>query len=160
MILLFLALALVAALLVWRRRPAAPSTAGKGWRWFAGWSVAGALFTFSVLTGFSIGLFIMPVAAVLLILVAWNSPRSTEALGFINGIGVPLLLVAFLNRDFTPCPTDGIIYLPAGSPPGSSASCGGLDPVPWLITGIVVSALALLSYAALRRRNRSLPPPV
>jgi hypothetical protein len=71
-----------------------------------------------------------------------------------------LLLIGFLNRDYTPCPPQGSLYLPAGSPPGSSVSCGGFDPAPWLIAGIVVSALALLSYTALayardRHRPRS-----
>ncbi len=157
MIVLFPALVLVAAFLVWRGRSAPVSAAGEGWRWFAGWSAAGAALTFSFLTGFSIGLFILPLAAVLLIWVARSAPRPTEALGFIEGIGATLLLVAFLGRDYTPCPAHARFDLPAGSPPGSSVSCGGFDPLPWLIAGIVVSGLALLSYAVLRL-PKSVPP--
>lgn len=158
MIVLFPILVLVAALVVWRTTPL--STAGEGWRWFAGWSAAGAVFTFSFLAGFSIGLFILPLAAALLIWVAWSAPRPVEALGFIEGIGATLLLIGLLNRDYTPCPPHGSLYLPPGSPPGSSVSCGGFDPAPWRSAGIIVSALALLSYAVLasardRRRPRS-----
>jgi hypothetical protein len=65
MIILFPILALVAGLVVWRTTPAA--TAGEGWHWFAAWSVAGLVFTFNLLAGFSIGLFILPLAAALLI---------------------------------------------------------------------------------------------
>jgi len=156
MIILFPALVLVAALVVWRARPL--STGGEGWRWFAGWSMAGAVFTFSFLTGFSIGLFILPLAAALLIWVARSAPHPIEALGFIEGIGATLLLIAVLNRDYTPCPPQGRLQLPAGNPPGSSVSCGGFDPAPWLISGLVVTALALLGYAVLHRRKSSVPP--
>ncbi len=158
MIVLFPALVLIAAFIVWRSRRTVPDSAGgKGWRWFAGWSAAGAALTISFLTGFSIGLFILPLAAGLLIWVARSAPRPAEALGFIEGIGATLLLVAFLNRDYKPCSEHGRLHLPAGSPPGASVSCGGFDPVPWLIAGIVVSALPLLSYAFLHLRQKSVP---
>ncbi len=157
MIVLFPALVLVAALLVWRGRSAPVSPAAEGWRWFVGWAVAGAVLAFGFLTGFSIGLFILPLAAVLLIWVARSAPRPTEALGFLEGIGATLLLVAFLNSDYAPCPAHGGFSLPAGSPPGSSVSCGGFDPLPWLIGGIVFSGFPLLGYAVLRLRKRAPP---
>jgi hypothetical protein len=34
---------------------------------------------------------------------------------------------------------------------GESVSCGGLDPHPWLYTGLVIAALAALAYALARR---------
>ena len=99
------------------------------WRWFAAWSVAGASVTFSFLTGLSIGLFVLPLAAVLLLWVAWNAPRLPDALGFVAGIGAVLVLVAFLNR--------------AGT---------GVDPMPWFLAGLSLAGLALVAYSVARLR--------
>jgi len=100
------------------------------WRWFVAWSVAGAALTFSFLTGLSIGLFVLPLAAVLLLWVARRAPHLPDALGFVAGIAVLLLLVAFLNR--------------AGN---------GVDPAPWLVAGLSLNAFALVAYVLLRLRT-------
>jgi hypothetical protein len=50
--------------------------------------------TFSFVTGFSIGLFILPIAAGALIWVALRSPHLREASGFAAGIAATALLVA------------------------------------------------------------------
>jgi hypothetical protein len=34
---------------------------------------------------------------------------------------------------------------------GQSVSCGGVDPHPWLYTGVLVAALAAVLYAAARK---------
>ena len=54
---------------------------GHGWRWFFAWCVAGALLFFSFLTGLSIGLLLLPLAAAVLLLVALAAPHAAEALG-------------------------------------------------------------------------------
>jgi hypothetical protein len=149
MIVLYPAVLLSAAFVVLQRRRM-PSVGGAGWGWFAGWCVAGATFTFSFLTGFSIGLFVLPLAAVLLIWVAWSAPRLAEALGFIEGTGLILLLVAFRQRDYAPCTGEDYV-IPPGSPPGTSVGCGGFDPMPWLIAGIALTGLSLLTYLILRK---------
>jgi len=74
---------LLAAAVVMRR--AAGAERGTGW--FAWWAAAGAVFTFSFVTGFTIGLFILPVAALLLFWVARRAPGA-EAMGFAAGAGV------------------------------------------------------------------------
>ena len=91
MILAWPLLVLVAATLAWRRH-ATPG--GRGWWWFVAWSLAGFLMTISFVTGFSIGLFILPFAAAGLIWVALRSPHLREASGFVAGIGATALLVA------------------------------------------------------------------
>jgi hypothetical protein len=93
MILAWPLLVLVAAALAWRRHS---KPGGRGWWWFLAWSLAGFLMTFSFVTGFSIGLFILPVAAGALIWVALRSPHLREAWGFGAGIGATALLIAVM----------------------------------------------------------------
>jgi hypothetical protein len=141
-------LVLVAALVVlWRRRD---RKAGFGWRWFGAWGIAGFLFTFSFLTGFSIGLLVLPFAAGALFFVASRAPHFAESIGFLGGVGSESLLVAIFNRDYTPCGEHAQLSIPPGAPPGTSVSCGGLDPDPWLNTGIVTTAVAVAAYGAFR----------
>jgi hypothetical protein len=137
----------VAATIVVRRR-AAPW--GRGWHWFSAWAAAGATFTFSLLTGLSIGLLVLPFAAALLLVVATRSPHVREALGFVLGVGAVLLLIAFVNRDYRPCPSGGL-SIPPGAPAGTSVSCGGVDPEPWLWSGVVVATIGVAAYALARR---------
>jgi lysylphosphatidylglycerol synthetase-like protein (DUF2156 family) len=84
-------LLLVAAVLL-AVRAARSGRRRTGPRWFAAWVVAGFAFTFSLVTGFSIGLLLLPLAAVLLLLVASRAPGPAETLGFVAGIGLVLLL--------------------------------------------------------------------
>jgi hypothetical protein len=136
---------LAAAAIVMRRT----KRARRGPAWFGLWTAAGVVFTFSLLTGFSIGLFVLPLAAALLLWVASRAP-GREAFGFAEGIGLMVLVVWFLNRDYTPCPPGGLT-IPASAPPGTSVSCGGFDARPWLEVGLVITLLALVAYAAARR---------
>jgi hypothetical protein len=87
-------LVLVAAALAWRRHG---DPGGRGWWWFLAWSLAGFLMTFSFVTGLSIGLFVLPLAAAALIWVALRSPHLREASGFAAGIGATAILVAALT---------------------------------------------------------------
>jgi hypothetical protein len=67
-----------------------------GWRWFAAWALAGGLFMLSLLTGFSIGLFLFPAAAFAVFWLAVNAPRTRDVAGFLAGIAVVLLVIAFI----------------------------------------------------------------
>jgi hypothetical protein len=121
-------LVLVAAILALRGAKRDFQVAGAQGRWFLAWSAAGAATTFSVLTGLSVGVFVLPFAALLLSWVARRSRHLLDATGFVAGIGVALVLVAFLNR-----------------------SGSGLDPMPWLVAGVCLDGSALLAYALLGR---------
>jgi hypothetical protein len=146
MILAALAIALV---ILWRSRGRAGDQ-GRGCRWFWAWALVGAALSLSFLAGFSIGLFVLPVALALLWLVLRASPRWPESIGFVEGVGVVLLLIAYLNRGYSACPPNGTAQL-APSTAGESFSCGGLDPHPWLYTGVIVAALAAIAYAVTQR---------
>jgi hypothetical protein len=156
MILLYPLVAFAAGALILKRRG---HREGRGWRWFAVWLAAGGVFTFSFLTGFSIGLFVLPFAAALLLYVAWRSPHVTEALGSVAGVGATLLLIALLSRDYKPCPEGGL-YIPPDAPPGTSVECGGSDPTPWFVAGIAVAAAGIVAYAVAwmaRQHGRTVP---
>jgi hypothetical protein len=94
-IILYPLLLISAALLAWRSRM---RRGGRGPAWFAGWALAGFLFSFSLITGLSIGLFILPLAAFALLLVARNSPHLLEAAGFLVGVAATAVLVVTIGN--------------------------------------------------------------
>lgn len=100
------------------------SVEGRGCRWFWAWTGAGFLFMFSLVTGFSIGLFVAPFALAGLLTVAWRSPHQAERAGLALGTGLVLLWIAH-----------------------SSHSHGSDDPTPWLLGGAALSVGAIAAYA-------------
>jgi hypothetical protein len=83
-----------ALILLWKSR--ARGLGAAGWPWFAAWAVAGAVFMLSLLTGFSIGLFLFPAATVAIFWLAVNAPYLREVSGFLIGLGAVLLVVALI----------------------------------------------------------------
>jgi hypothetical protein len=65
----------------------------RGWGWFAAWAAAGALFVFSLLTGFSIGLFLLPLATIATFWLSLHAPYWREAAGFPLGGAMVVLVV-------------------------------------------------------------------
>ena len=126
----------------------------RGFRWFLAWAAVGALLSFGFITIFSIGLLLLLVGGVLLWRVLSRSPRWPESLGSIEGVGLMLLVVAFLHRNDHLC-TSNFGSIPASAPAGTSISCGGLDPHPWLYTGAIVCAVATAAYVIARRYSPS-----
>jgi hypothetical protein len=68
--------------------------ARRGWLWFNAWVATGALFLFSLLTGFSIGLFLFPASALAIFWLAVNAPYWREVAGF--PVGAVLVLVGIV----------------------------------------------------------------
>lgn len=122
MILIYPLLVIIAVVLISRTE----ERRSVGWLGFALWTVFGAVFTFSLLTGFSIGLLLLPAVVVLLYAAIRYAPDFRDALGFVAGIGVILLVVASIN----------------------AFSIG------WLIAGVVFSSVALGSFVATRQIAR------
>ena len=92
----------------------------------------------------------------MLAFVASRAPAIRESLGLVLGAGVVVLLVGLLNRDYEPCPPGGRLWIPPSAPPGTSVSCGGMDPTPWLRSGVALCGVGLIAYVAARHlRTRS-----
>jgi hypothetical protein len=122
--------------------------AGRGPAWLGAWLAVGAAFTLSFPGALTIGLFVLPFALVLLLIVVRRSPHLLEAIGLVSGTGVMLPLLAFRNRDYEPCSANGFQRLAPGQ---QSVSCGGWNPHPWLYLGIAVTAAGVLAYLAASR---------
>jgi hypothetical protein len=65
----------------------------RGWRWFAGWVLAGALCVASLSTGFNIGLALFMVGTLLVFWLALEAPYGRELAGLPVGIGAVALAV-------------------------------------------------------------------
>jgi hypothetical protein len=92
-VILLYPLLLVAAIVV----ASYSSRTSKGPQWWLAWAAAGALFVFSLLTGLSIGLFLLPAVAVLLFWVARAAPGWREATGFVAGAAAVVGFVVAIN---------------------------------------------------------------
>ncbi len=123
----------------------APGQVRGAWPGFAAWAGVGALYTVSLLGALSIGLFVLPIAVVAtLLLVRWHSAGASVA-GVIAGLGLPLLLVAYLNRSGpgTVCTTTS----------GGGESCTDeWNPWPWLIAALALLAMGIAAFLLLRRQ--------
>jgi apolipoprotein N-acyltransferase len=97
------------------------------------WSLAGALIAFSLIAAASVGLLVLPFAALALFLVARKTRDRAEVLGGLVGAAAVCLAIAWIQR-----------------------APGGFDAVPWLVAGIVLAVAGLAGYAVFARR---LAPP-
>jgi hypothetical protein len=123
-----------------------------GWWRFAAWVFAGGLTAFAWLTGFSIGLFLLPFAVLTIWLVARKGRIWPEILGMVSGLGVIGLVIAAINREGDSCRT-------TEENGGITITCGGIDPRPWLVGGLVLIAAGVLLFAFARRRGAATPEP-
>jgi hypothetical protein len=123
------------------------------WGWFGAWAVAGALVVFAFLTGFSIGLLVLPFALAAVWLVASRSPSRSSAFGLVSGAGLICLVVWVLNRDYVPCPANGMLSSEDIPPGETSIGCGGLDPQPWLVAAIVLILAGVGAFVLAHRRD-------
>jgi membrane protein implicated in regulation of membrane protease activity len=103
-----------------------PATASERLGWFLVWVVVGA----AIGATLELVLF-LPVTILVALAVARWLPRSRDAWeGAISGLGLPFLLVAYLNR-----------------------GPGDLSPWPWLVVGLGL----LIAGVLLHRRSRAGP---
>jgi hypothetical protein len=115
---------------------------------FVGWTAVGACGALGLAAAPSFGLVVLPFAVVAIAIAARTLRTWPEGLGAIAGVGVLLLVIALLNSDYRSC-SEGPVTAAAGD---NSVSCGGLDPIPLLVVGVVLCFAAGIGYAALNRR--------
>jgi hypothetical protein len=120
---------------------------GRAVGWFGVWMLLGAAFALGSIS--VIGVFLLPAAALLTIVVA-RTGRSAEGLpGIVSGLGLPLLYVAFLNRAG---PDPNYCH-----PINHGVECTELmNPWPWFAIGaaFVLGGVVLFAY---RHRNGDAP---
>ena len=97
--------------------------AGWPWAWFLAGLAAGAGLAVSVLGALTIGIFVLPFAVALTVLLAVRHPEGL--IGAISGLGLPLLFVAYLNRD-----GPGTVCT---SVAGGSSCTDEWAPLPWAV---------------------------
>jgi hypothetical protein len=93
------------------------------------WSLAGALVTFSLVAAASVGLLVMPVAALATFFVARKTRDRAELLGALVGAAGVCFAIAWIQR-----------------------APGGFDARPWLVAGIVLAVAGLAGYEVFSRR--------
>lgn len=119
--------------------------AGRRWEWFVAGLVAGAALAVGLLGALTIGIFVLPLAVALTVFLAIRHPEAL--IGAISGLGLPLLYVAYLNRDGpgTVCVTSA----------GGTSCTDEWAPLPWALAGLALVAVGTVVFAtAVRPRTR------
>lgn len=123
--------------------------------WFGIWLLWGAVVVLGTLI---VGVLVLVAGT----FVAWRLGRVSpsarlERLAAITGAGLTLTGIGGLHIDDPPACPEGPVTLSPGSGP---FSCGGVDPVPWMLTGGVLVLVGLVTYAfAARKHRQSSEPP-
>lgn len=94
---------------------------------------------------------LLPVGGLALTALALRTRAWPEMTGIGAGLAGLLLVVAYTNRSYTPClvePTT-VTRTPGYRPP----ICGGMDPIPWLVVGVLLMMIAVGTYAILHTRE-------
>jgi hypothetical protein len=117
------------------------------WVHFGLWALTGAAYAVGLLAAASMGLFILPAAIILTVLLLRG--RTTDGLqGLLAGAGAPLLYVAYLNR----------------SGPGTicqALSNGGercdqeWSPWPWASVGVALILLSIVIFVVTGRSRHA-----
>jgi hypothetical protein len=113
------------------------------WAWFAAWALVGAA---AALATVSLGLLVgIPAAAVAAVMASRPTIRHS-ALGLVFGAGLLLLYVAYVQRQ-----GPGTTCWHRGTASGCDQH---LNPIPWLVLGVVFVVAGVMGQAA-RNRERN-----
>ncbi|HEV7524544.1 MAG TPA: hypothetical protein VGP92_06235, partial [Acidimicrobiia bacterium] len=69
------------------------------WGWFVAWLFAGAACALALLSALTIGIFVLPFAGAAVVFLATRRGATDGVAGLISGLGLPVLYVAYLNRN-------------------------------------------------------------
>jgi hypothetical protein len=131
-------------------------SAGSRWLWFIAWALPGACFALSIS---ALAIFTLPLG-ILAALVLGRRSGGREALGILAGVGVVIGVIGSIHLHYQACSaTSGSLVLPVGQT-SIGSSCGGVDGVPWLIAGVVLTASAVILYLLAARHSSSDGPAI
>jgi len=121
----------------------AVSTDKLSWASFLAWPLIGAALSLSVLGAMTIGIYVLPFAiAGLLALRKWGGNQKSSV-GLISGAGLPVLYVAYLNRQ-----GPGMVCGPYKN--GGQQCMQEYSPWPFLLVGTILFVLGLALFIRLR----------
>ena len=127
---------------------------GRRWPWFIAWVLPGACFALSISV---LGIFTLPLG-ILAALALGRRSGGREALGLLAGVGIVLGVVGSIHLHYQACSASGGSLVLRVGQTSVGSSCGGVDGVPWLIVGVVLTAAAAVLYL-LASRDSSGPRP-
>jgi hypothetical protein len=108
---------------------------------FVLWALAGAGLCLGLVSILSIGIFILPVAALLAGFLLWRAGPDRALAGLLSGAAAPLFYIAWLNRGG---PGEVCHAITSGVECTDETS-----PWPWLAIGVVLAAAGLALFARL-----------
>lgn len=117
------------------------SSARSGPALFVLWALVGAGGCLGVVAILTIGVFVLPLVAVLGGLLLWRAGTGPPVAGLASGAAAPLLYVAWLNR--------GGPGLVCHAIPEGQECTDALNPWPWLVVAVLLAGLGLLLYRRL-----------
>lgn len=120
-------------------------------RSFASWAVAGFLLAGSLISIASVGLYALPVALVVLVIVARAFRLGVGSFGFFAGGGFALLVVAVITALEPGGHCSGPITIAPGQQQ-TSVTCGGTSATPWIVAGAIAVAIGLVGVLVAQRR--------
>ena len=129
-----------------QRDPARASAWVSAWGWFVAWIVVGVGFMFALLGAMTIGVFVLPIAGGLAVLVATRRGSIVGIPGLISGLSLPLFYVAYLNRD-------GPGDICRSFADGGSACTEEWSPWPWLFVGALFLLGGIAVFVQVNRKR-------
>lgn len=119
------------------------------WMWFLAWAVVGVGGVLAVLGALTIGVFVLPIAVGLAVLLATRPGATIGIPGLISGASLPMFYVAYLNRD-------GPGNICQSFADGGSACTEEWSPLPWAFIGMVLILGGIAVFVRRRRAVRHL----
>ncbi len=128
-----------------------------GWKAFWLWAVAGALLSFAVLAIMSIGLYLLPVAIIVTVLIARRASAWPETLGVLEGAAATALWVAFISAGVPLCSKEGQMSMVVVAPRSGETirtGCTTSDYRQWMWAGATLALSGLATFGLLQKRRR------
>jgi hypothetical protein len=126
------------------------SMSGRSWRavpQFVLWAMVGAGAVASLLTVLTIGIFLLPVTALLAGLLAWRGNRRLAGPGILAGLGLIPLYVGYLNRGGPGMVCTGTAV---------AGSCTQeWSPWPWVAAGVALAGAGAIGSVVVSRKSNA-----